>query len=72
MEIGRIIDLAARLNLPGILIQGAEFVAAVRDNAALAEAVLTDGDWAELDAIHARALAAAEKLDGQLAAAEKR
>jgi hypothetical protein len=72
MDLAKLFDLAERLDLPELLVQGAAFLAAVRENAALARDVLSDGDWAQIEAIHARAMAAAERLDTDLAAAAAR
>ncbi len=79
MDFGKLIELAAKLAVPGLVQRGikiagdaAAFAALVKVNADRAGDVMTDGDRAELDAIHAEALAAADKLDAKLAAAERR
>ena len=72
MDILKLLNLAAQLNIPGLVEQGIAFVNEVKTNAARAKHVLSDGDQAELDAIHAQALAAADRLDAKLADAEKR
>ena len=72
MDFAKLIDIAARLKLPGLVAAGAAFVSEVRAAAERAPHVLTAADRAELDAIHADALAAADRLDAKLAEAEKR
>lgn len=72
MDILKLLDLATKLNVPGLVAQGVSFVAEVKANAERAKHVLSDGERAELDAIHAEALAVADALDAKLAAAEKR
>ena len=72
MDIAKLLTIAAQLNVPGLVGQGLAFVVEVKANADRAKHVLSDGDRAELDAIHAQALAAAENLDASLAAAERR
>lgn len=71
MDFSKLLAIAAKLNIPGLVEQGVAFVNEVKTNAARAKDVLSDGDAAELDAIHAEALAAADRLDAKLAAAEK-
>ena len=79
MDFGKLIDLATKLDVPGLAERGlkiardaAEFAALVKVNAARSAHVLADGDRAELEAIHTEALAAADALDAKLAAAERR
>lgn len=79
MDLGKLIDLATRLDVPGLAARGvkiardaAEFAALVRTNAARGQHVLADGDQAEIDAIPAEALAEADALDARLAEAAKR
>ena len=79
MDFGKLIDLATKLDVPGLAERGlkiardaAEFAALVQVNAARSAHVLADGDRAELEAIHAEALAMADTLDAKLAAAERR
>jgi len=72
VDIAKLLTIAAQLNVPGLVGQGLAFMAEVKANADRAKHVLSDGDRAELDAIHAQALAAADNLDASLAAAERR
>lgn len=79
MDFGKLIDLATKLDVPGLAERGlkiardaAEFAALVKTNAARSSHVLAAGERAELDAIHAEALAAADTLDAKLAFAERR
>ncbi len=79
MDLKKLIEMARELDVPGLAERGAkiaadavQFAALVKTNAARAGQVMTSGTIAELDAIHAEALAAADVLDGKLAAAEKR
>lgn len=72
MDFAKLLDLAARLNLPGLAVAGAAFVGEVKAAADRAPHVLAAADRAELDAIHADALAAADRLDAKLAEAERR
>lgn len=74
-----LLNIAGRLNAPGLVLAGLEIAGQLRDFAAEVKAtaervphVLTSADEAELDAIHADALAAADELDAKLAAAEQR
>ena len=79
MDFGKLIDLATKLAVPGLAERGvkiardaAEFAALVQVNAARSAHVLAAGERAELEAIHAEALAAADTLDAKLATAERR
>ena len=79
MDIATLVGIATRLDLPDLAERGlriardaAHFTAVVKQNAERARHVLSDGDRAEIDAIHAEALAAADVLDAQLAEAAKR
>ena len=72
MDILKILELASKLNLPGLVVAGVDLINEVKAAADRAEHVLTAGDRAELDAIHTEALAAADRLDIKLAAAEAR
>lgn len=79
MGLEKLTDFARKLDLPNLVVQGtaiaaqaASFASQVKVNADRARHVLTDGDRAEIDAIHAEAMAKADALDAQLAAAEKR
>lgn len=78
MDWKNLIALAAKLDVPGLAERGlklagdtAEFVAMVKTNAARSAVVLSSGDQAMLDAIHAEALAANDELDRKLARAVK-
>jgi hypothetical protein len=71
MEILKLIEMAAKLGLPGIVVQGVEMIAEVKRAADSAKHVLSEGNRADLEAAHAGALAAADRLDAKLAAAEK-
>jgi hypothetical protein len=68
----KILDIAAKLNVPGLVIQGVDFITEVKAAADRARHVLSAGEQSELDAIHTQALSAADSLDAKLAAAEKR
>lgn len=77
--LNKLIDLASKLNVPGLVQTGLvvatqvrEYADEVKAAAERAKHVLSDGERAELDAIHAEALAAADALDAKLAAAERR
>lgn len=72
MDFAELLDLASRLNLPGLVTAGVEFVSDLHAAAMRASHVLDDADRDELDVIHADALAAADRLDAQLAEAERR
>lgn len=72
MDIAKLVTIAAQLNVPGLVGQGLAFVTEVKANADRAKHALSDGDRAELDAIHGQALAAADNLDASRAAAERR
>ena len=79
MDWKRMLELAGELAVPGLVARGvkiasdaAEFAKLVKVNADRAGVVLSSGDQAMLDAIHAEALAANDGLDAKLAAAEKR
>lgn len=72
MDIAKLLDIASKLNVPGLVEQGVAFIAEVKANADRAKHVLAEGDLAELDAVHAEALAAADRLDAKLATAERR
>jgi hypothetical protein len=72
MEILKLIEMAAKLGLPGIVVQGVEMIAEVKAASDRAKDVATSGERADLEAAHAGALAAADRLDAKLAAAEKR
>ncbi len=79
MDIMKLIDIASELAVPGLVARGvkiaadaADFANLVKTNAVRAGHVLNDGTLAELDAIHAEALAAADILDAKLAAASQR
>lgn len=71
IDFANLLRIAEQLNIPGLVEQGIAFVEEVKANAAKAKDVLSDGDLATLDAIHKDALAAADRLDAKLAAAEK-
>lgn len=71
MDILKLLDLAARLNVPGLIEQGVKFLAEVKANAERVPHILSDAEQAELDQIHTDALAAADRLDAKLAEAEK-
>jgi hypothetical protein len=78
MDLRKLIEIAGTLNVPGLAERGVkiasdavEFAALVKTNAARAGHVLATGTIAEIDAIHAEALTAADVLDGKLAVAEK-
>lgn len=72
MDFAKLLDLAARLDVPGLVGQGVAFAAEVAAAAARAPHLLSSATLAELDAVHAEALAAADRLDAKLAAAERR
>lgn len=72
MDFTKLLESAARLNVPGLVAQGVAFAAEVAAAAARAPHILSSADRAELDAIHTAALAAADRLDGKLADAERR
>jgi hypothetical protein len=72
MNFAKLLDLAAKMNLPGLVTAGAAFVSEVKAAADRAPHIMTEADRAELDAIHADALTAADRLDAKLAEAEKR
>lgn len=72
MDIIKLLDLAAKLNVPGLLEQGLAFVKEVKENADRVPDILEAADAAALDEIHADALAAADRLDAKLAEAERR
>ena len=72
MEILKLIEMAAKLGLPGIVVQSVEMIAEVKKAADNAKHVLSEGDRADIEAAHAAALAAADSLDAKLAAAEQR
>lgn len=72
MEVSRLLELLAQLRVPDLLVQAIGLIDEVKANAALAEGVLTDADWAQLEAIHSKALATADLLDAELAVAERR
>ena len=76
MDIAKLVDLALKLDVPGLVERGARIATDVRQyahmvkvNAERAHDVLSDGDRATLDAIHADALAAADDLEAKLARA---
>lgn len=78
-ELNKLLGFASKFSLPGLVGTGLSIAGQVRDYAAEVKAtaarmphVLTSADHAELDAIHAGALAAADELDAKLAAAEQR
>lgn len=72
MDFTKMLDLAAQLNVPGLVVQGVGFATDIAAAAARAPHILSSADRAELDAIHTVALAAADRLDGKLADAERR
>lgn len=72
MDFARMLELAGLLNVPGLVTQGVAFAAEVKAAAERMPHILTDADRAELDAIHADVLAAADALDAKLAEAERR
>ena len=72
MDFTKLFDFASRLDAPGLIASGLAFAAEVKAAAARTPGILSSADRAELDAIHADALAAADRLDATLAAAEKR
>lgn len=72
MDVLKLLEIAGKLNVPGLVAEGIAFVAKVRENAERAKDVLVSGERAELDMIHAEALAVSDRLDAALAAAEKR
>ncbi|WP_425230218.1 hypothetical protein [Sphingomonas sp.] len=76
MNLSKLIALAGKLHLPELVVHGetiakdiADFAGVLKANVARSKHVLTDGDRAELDAIHAEAIAAANALDAKLAKA---
>jgi hypothetical protein len=69
MDVRKLFDIAAAV---GLAADAAEFIGKVRTNAARAKHVLAAGDDAEMDAIHAEAMAANLALDRKLADAERR
>ena len=71
-EVLKLLDIAARLNLPGVVADIVGGIQTIKDAAAKAKHTLSDADVAELDRIHEAALAANAELDAKLAAAEKR
>lgn len=71
MDIAKLLDIASKLNVPGLLARGIAFVAEVKATADRVPHVLTSADRAELDVIHAGALAANAELDAKLAEAER-
>lgn len=72
MNFNDLINLAMRVNGPGLAIEGVKWLAKVRKNAERAKDVLKEGTLEELDAIHQEALNANANLDAALADAEKR
>ena len=66
MDIGKLIALAIKLKLPALALDIVTAVETVKTNAARAQAVLTTGERAELDAIHVEALVANSDLDAAL------
>ena len=72
MDFAQLLDLAGRLNVPGLVAQGVAFANEVKAAAERVPHILSDADRTELDAIHAAALAAADALDEKLAGAERR
>jgi hypothetical protein len=77
MDLMKLIGVAQTLGVPGLVERGvkiasdaAGFAALVKTNADRAGHVLAAGDAAEIDAIHAEALAVNAALDAKLAAAE--
>lgn len=79
MDFSKLLDLASKVGTADLVAKGASlasdivaFAVEVKANAARAQHVMSDGDRAELDAIHEEALAAVDRLDASLAAAEKR
>jgi len=72
MDIAKLIDLVTRLDVPGLVADLADMIGTVTAAASRAPHILTEADRAELDTIHADALAAADALDAKLATAERR
>lgn len=79
MDFSKLLDLASKVGTADLIAKGAflagdivAFASEVKTNAARSQHVLSAGDRAELDAIHAEALAAVDRLDVSLAAAEQR
>lgn len=72
MDVGKLLTLAAQLNVPGLVTQGLAFLAEVKANADRVRDALDEGTLAELEMIHAEALAAADALDAKLSAAALR
>ncbi|MDQ2763154.1 MAG: hypothetical protein M3Y22_06575 [Pseudomonadota bacterium] len=79
MDIAKLIDIAVKLNVPGLVERGMTiaadartYAAMVKMNADRAKDVLTRGDRTTLDAIHKEAISAADDVDAKLASAAKR
>jgi len=70
--IAKMIALAEKLHAPELIAAGINYAAQVKAAAARAPHILSEGETAELDQIHADALAAADRLDAKLDAAAQR
>lgn len=68
----KLLDLAEKVDAPELIAQTVALVKEIKAAADRAPHVLNEADTAELDQIHTDALAANDRLDAALAAAEKR
>lgn len=71
MDVMNLLKIAAKLALPEVASDIIDAVTKIKDTAHQSGEVISSADLADLDAIHARALAASAQLDADLAVAEK-
>lgn len=62
MDVMRLLELAGKMNIPGLVSEGISFVEKVKANARSAKHALTDADIADLDAIHAETMRVNDEL----------
>lgn len=72
MDVMKLLQIASKLALPEIVSDVIDAVTKIKDTAHESGEVIDHADLADLDAIHAEAVAAGEQLDRDLADAEKK
>lgn len=69
MDFQKLLEIAGKLNVPGLVQEGLMFISKVKSNAAQAKDVLTEGEQADLDRVHAETIAVVDELDEKARAA---
>lgn len=73
MDVERLLEIATKLNVPGLVNEGLSFIEKVMANTDRAEEILKHGEHAELERIHAETIEINEALirEAEAAAGEE-